>query len=127
MKLSDHQWEFLQDLSQLIDYAKIHNLKLTGGELKRTMDQQNIYWEQGKTKTKNSKHLKSLAIDLYVFKKIFSENIASKFKWKITWEKEDAQILGDFWESLSPHNKWGGNWKKFLDTPHFERLTRINN
>ena len=41
---------------------------------------------------------------------------------ELAYEKEKLQPIGDFWESLYPPNKWGGNFKKFVDTPHFERV-----
>ena len=114
MKLSDHQWLFLQDIAKLINYAKSLGIKLTGGELQRTPEQQKLYIESGKSKTSNSLHLKKLAIDINVFIKITPTNYV------LTFEKKDIQPLGDFWEGLSEHNKWGGNWK-FKDCPHFQR------
>jgi hypothetical protein len=41
--------------------------------------------------------------------------------------KTRLQVYGDYWESLSPENRWGGNFPKwypgsdFLDPRHFER------
>jgi hypothetical protein len=29
--------------------------------------------------------------------------------------------LGQYWESLSPKNQWGGFWRSFKDVPHFQR------
>ena len=110
MKMSDKQWEFLKDISLLISYADRIGIKLTGGELYRTKYQQKQYIKQGKSKTMNSKHLSRLAIDFNFF-----------IDGELTYDKEKIQILGDFWESLRNENKWGGNFKTFTDTPHFQR------
>lgn len=112
MSLSDEQWLFLQDVAKLIDYVKSKGWKLTGGELFRTAEQQKIYFDSGKSKTMNSNHLKKLAIDLNIFDK---ENV-------FVLDKNILQWIGDYWESLSKQNKWGGNYKNFIDCPHFERI-----
>lgn len=111
MGMVDKQWEFLKDVSLLIQFADRKGIVLSGGELYRTRYQQRRYIEKGLSKTMNSKHLKRMAIDFNFF-------IDSK----LTYKKEDVQELGDFWESLNPKNKWGGNFKSFTDTPHFERI-----
>ena len=112
LKLSDHQWLFLQDLALLILYCREHRHKVTGGELLRTLYQQLEYLRTGKTKTKRSWHLKKMAIDLNFF-----------IDGKLTYDKKKLQNIGQYWEDLSPYNRWGGNFKTFLDTNHFERRT----
>lgn len=114
MKLSDHQFDFIIDVAALIAFCKEHGVKVTGGELLRTKEQQNIYLEQGLSTTNKSRHLKKLAIDLNFF--INDEYIGNDKK-----AKEKLQFIGDYWESLNDLNSWGGNWKSFLDCPHFER------
>lgn len=108
--LSTEQWAFLIDVAKLINFANDNGYQLTGGELFRTLEQQTIYFNSGKSKTMNSNHLKRLAIDFNFFK-----------DGKLLNSKSDVQPLGDFWESLHPQNRWGGNFKNFLDIPHFER------
>lgn len=111
MSLSDTQWEFLKDVSLLIQYAERKGVKMTGGELYRTEDQQQIYIDAGKSWTMDSKHLQRLAIDFNFF-----------IDGDLTYKKSALQFLGDFWESLHPNNTWGGNWgRQHNDTPHFER------
>lgn len=68
-----------------------------------------MYINQGKSKTMKSNHLNSCAVDMYFFK---DGNMVDT--------KNELQFLGDFWESLHEKNKWGGNYKSFLDCPHFE-------
>ena len=108
--LSDEQWEFLQDVVKLIEYANDLGYKLTGGELYRTRYQQKEYMRTGRSKTMRSYHLKRLAIDLNVF-----------VDGDLTWDFNDIEPLGIFWESLNPKNRWGGHFRNFKDLPHFER------
>lgn len=111
MALSDDQWKFLQDVAKLIQFAAERGFKLTGGELYRTQEQQNFHKANGRTTVGTSQHMKRLAIDFNIF--LPSGALLQKAK--------DAQVLGDFWESLDPNNRWGGNWTTFVDAPHFER------
>lgn len=111
MKLINEQWLFLQDVALLIEYIRSTGWSATGGELFRTIEQQHIYVEWGLSKTLDSKHLTRLAIDFNFFTP----------EGTLTWDKDEIQHIGDYWESLSPQNKWGGNFIGFVDTPHFER------
>ena len=104
------QWEFLQDVGRLIEKAKQLGITLTGGELYRTLEQQAIYLKAGKSKTSKSKHLERLAIDFNFF-----------IDGRLIYDKKLIQPLGDYWESLHPANRWGGNFTSLIDTPHFER------
>jgi len=110
MSLSQEQAAFLLDACKLIQYATSCGWTVTGGELSRTSEQQEIYFKQGKTKTMQSNHLRRLAIDLNFLK-----------NGQPVWDKVQLADLGKFWESLSPLNRWGGNFKSLPDVPHFER------
>jgi hypothetical protein len=111
MTIVNEQWQFIQDMARLIEKARELGFVLTGGELYRTSEQQQIYLKTGKTKTASSQHMKRLAIDFNFF-----------IKGELVYEKGRLQQLGDFWESLCPANRWGGNFKSIIDTPHFERF-----
>lgn len=111
MSLVTQQWEFLQDVAKLIQYAQTQDIVLSGGELYRTKEQQQIYIDTGKSKTMKSNHLKRLAIDFNFF-------INGELVYDYNHPKLVA--LGTFWKSLSKQNEWGGFWE-FKDTPHFER------
>lgn len=102
---------FLRDVAKLIFYATETGLLVTGGELYRTQEQQDIYVAKGLSKTRNSNHLRRLAIDLNFFTKAGT----------LLSSKNDLQRIGNYWEALDPANRWGGNFTSFLDTPHFER------
>ena len=104
---SDEQWKFLQDYAKLIQYAEDIGYKLTAGELYRTMYQQRYYVRHGLSWTYNSYHLKRKGGDLNLF-----------VKGKYVTDCHYYEVLGDYWESLSPKNRWGG---RFNDCPHFER------
>ena len=115
MRLSQYQRIFTLNVSKLIAFAYEKKIELTFGEAYRTTAQQLLYVQSGKSKTMNSKHLKRLAVDFNFFK-----NGNLTYKW------EDVKAIGDYWESLHPMNRWGGDWNKndrkdgFIDTPHFE-------
>lgn len=117
MSLQNEQWRFLQDLAKLIQWAEKNNYTLSGGELYRTIEQQKIYFNSGKSQTMNSNHLKRLAIDLNVF-----------VNGQLTYDWTTIKPLGDYWESLSVFNRWGGDFNRnekkdgFIDSPHFERI-----
>ena len=112
----EQQNAFLLDVAKLILKADDFELTITAGEMYRTQEQQDIYLKAGKSKAKHSRHQDRMALDLNFFEWI--GGILT-----LTYEKKNIQPLGDYWESLNPLNKWGGNWPPsiIVDTPHFER------
>jgi len=110
MSLVVEQAAFLLDVCKLVQHASSKGWTLTGGELYRTIEQQQIHVNAGRSKTMNSIHLKRCAIDLNFFR-----------DGKLVWDKTQIEPLGTFWESLNPKNRWGGNFKSLIDVPHFER------
>ena len=110
MSLVKEQAAFLLDVAKLINFATEQGFVVTGGELSRTAEQQQIYMKTGRSKTMNSLHLKRCAIDLNFFK-----------DGKLTYDIKQLQVIGNYWESLNEKNEWGGNWKSFKDVPHFQR------
>lgn len=110
MTLGQNQEKFTQDLARLLNYLIDNGYAVRIGEVERTQAQQEIYIKEGKSKTSNSMHLKRCAADLHIFKN--GEWLQSKTQ---------LQSIGDYWESLDQSNKWGGNFKNFIDAPHFER------
>jgi len=110
MTLSDHQWAFLKDLAHLISWVATSHpeMKLTAGELWRTEEQAELYYARG-IGIVDSKHRIRLAVDLNLF-------IHGNYR----IDSESHKPLGDYWESLSPENRWGGNFSK-PDGCHYER------
>ena len=115
MTMVEQQAAFLKDVTKLILEAEKFGLMVTGGELYRTQYQQDFYLKTGASKINRSIHQDRMAIDLNFFKRNASG------KPELTYKVEDTKPMGDFWESLSPQNKWGGRWKDPADTPHFQR------
>ena len=110
MSLVVEQAQFLMDVCKLVVFATKQGFVVTGGELFRTPEQQEIYVKTGRSKTMNSYHLKRCAVDLNFFK-----------NGQLVYDTKVLAPLGAYWESLNPKNSWGGNWKSFKDVPHFER------
>ena len=110
MRLSTEQAAFLLDACKLIQYATDQGFMVTGGELARTPEQQALHFKAGRSKTMNSIHLKRCAIDLNFFR-----------HGKLCYDIPALTPVGEYWQSLSPKNQWGGFWKSFKDVPHFER------
>jgi len=105
------QSEFTRDVMRLLAMAFNAGFTVTLGEAFRTPEQQAIHVKAGRSKTMSSNHLDRRALDLNFFLEDGT----------LCYDKDTLQPLGDFWESLHPNNRWGGNWKSFKDVPHFER------
>ena len=103
------QFIFSKNIGDLIKYINDNGYTVTFGEAYRTAEQQEIYLRKKLTKTRNSNHLRRLAVDFFFFK----DGI------QIT-KKSELQKFGNYWESLNSANRWGGNFIKFYDSPHFE-------
>ena len=126
MKLSEYQAIFSYNIADLILYANSIGVALTFGGAYRTKPQQLLYYfgytikvvgkelklvkDKKRSWTLYSKHRKRLAVDF----NHFIDN-------KLTYDKKKLQQMGDYWESLHPKNKWGGNFSKGkTDTPHYQ-------
>lgn len=115
--LRSKQKTFTQNVAHLIAFAFRNGFELTFGEVYRTPEQQQLYFNKGLSKTLNSRHLQRLAVDFNIFKngQLLSKPI-------------DIKPLGDYWITLHPDNRWGGDWnrdgdlsdEKFKDPYHFE-------
>jgi len=106
MSLGQEQEAFSRDISKLLTYVFTEGYEVRIGEVERTVEQQKIYVQIGRSKTMNSNHLRKCAADLHF-----------TLKGELCYPQE----FGDYWESLNPKNSWGGNWSSFKDKPHFER------
>jgi len=106
MSLGTEQEAFARDLVKLMTKALELGYQMRMGEVLRPIEMQKLYMKLGRTKTMNSMHLKKCAADIHFIK-----------NGVLCYPPE----LGRYWESLSPKNQWGGNWKKFKDQPHFQR------
>lgn len=110
MSLRKEQSIFLKNIAKLILWAFENGYELTGGELQRTMYQQRKYIQEGKSKTLRSRHLSKKALDLNLF-----------IDGKYVADTDSHRPLGEYWKSLHPKNRWGGDWK-FKDGNHYEMI-----
>ncbi len=124
MKLSDKQKDFTRNIGLLIAYAYARGFELTFGEVYRTIEQQKIYFDSGRSKTMNSRHLERLAVDFNIFK---DGRMLFDGKKPYKEDLEAMRELGDHWTLLHPDNVWGGDWNRnrvmdetFRDPYHFE-------
>ena len=114
MSIISEQNTFAADVARLIQFVHNAGYAISLGEAWRPQEMQQIYFDQGKTTTMKNSHGDRLAVDINFFEMVGSEP-------KLTYDKKDLQQFGDYWESLDKKNRWGGNWKTLVDTPHFER------
>jgi hypothetical protein len=114
MSTISEQNNFTADVARLICFIHEHYFVISFGECWRPQEMQQIYFDQGKSKTLKNTHGDRLAIDLNFFEMVNSSPT-------LTYDKKKLQFIGDYWESLDKKNRWGGNWKSLVDTPHFER------
>jgi len=114
--LNAQQSDFARDFALLILFAIGKGFTVQVAEVRRTQIVQDDYLRRGLTTVKNSLHMDSLAGDIQFFKGGVYINGLERME-----SKRQLQEIGDFWESLDRQNAWGGNWKTFIDTPHFER------
>jgi hypothetical protein len=116
MMLSKLQRKFSVNINKLFTWILAQGYEFTIKECLRTPEQQAIYVKEGKSLTSHSMHLQGLAMDIILF--IDGEFITDSAKYK---------PLGDYWVSLDPNNRWGGDFNKdniidkgFCDYDHFE-------
>jgi hypothetical protein len=109
VSLQESQQKFAQDVVLLLTHMLHQGYKFTFGETMRTKEQAELYAKQGKG-IKNSLHCKRLAIDINLF------NPQGEFLSK----SEDHTLFGEYWESLSPVNRWCGKFTR-PDGDHYER------
>lgn len=101
------QSTFLLNVAKLISWAFENGYELTGGELYRTEEQQQIYRQKGLSKAIRSKHQDRLAIDLNLFINGVYQTTRAPYK-----------PLAEYWKSLHPDNVAGYDWG--WDANHFE-------
>lgn len=101
----------LQKLMRLALEESPYDFSITEGL--RTLELQKIYFENGKSKTMESKHLRGLAVDIAVL-------VDGKVTWDLDYYKIVAAHIKKVAASLNISIVWGGDWRSFIDGPHFE-------
>jgi peptidoglycan L-alanyl-D-glutamate endopeptidase CwlK len=79
----------------------------------RSLETQTILFNTGKSRTMNSRHLNGRAVDIAVL-------VDGKVTWDFKYYKEVAAHIKMVAQKLNISITWGGDWKSFLDGPHFE-------
>lgn len=106
MTLREQQSKFLWLVPRLINYAYEMGYEMTLGDGYRDP---RVFGHVGSSKgygARNSNHKLRLAIDLNLFR----DGVYLS-------RTEDHVPLGNFWESLDPHCRWGGRYR---DGNHYE-------
>ncbi len=99
------------DLRKVADLAlKLTHVDFIVTEGKRTYARQVKLVQEGASKTLDSRHLQGMAIDVV-------DVGASYGKERMT---QIAMAFKEAAKDLGIPIVWGGDWKKFKDTPHFE-------
>lgn len=107
MTLGDKQKLFAKLVGKLLTWVYENSIyTVTFGEAYRTSEQAKINAQKGRG-IANSLHTQRLAIDLNLFVEGFYQTNSEKYR-----------PLGDFWKSLHPLCRWGGDFKK-PDGNHF--------
>jgi len=86
----------------------------------RTEEEQAELYAQGRTKKgKIVTQLKTGSKHNYMPAQAF--DIAFKTKDRmLNWSPQYFKLFADIVKEVAPDVKWGGDWKKFKDLPHFE-------
>lgn len=96
--MSMKQSNFMGNVAKLILFIYSRGYTCSGGELLRTPEMAAIYAKRG-TGIKNSQHIKKLAIDLNLFK----DGV-------YLTDTSHHRQFGEYWMTLNPENRWGGDW-----------------
>ena len=79
----------------------------------RTLERQKELVKKGASKTLKSRHLTGHAVDLVASQGKIVSYAMSEMKSLSVFMKQAAKELGIAMD-------WGGDWKSFVDTPHYE-------
>jgi len=102
------------DLQKLFNAAistSPYDFSITEGV--RSLERQKELLEAGKSTTMNSRHLKGNAVDIAVF-------VEGKLTWDFKYYKEVSDHIKALSKSMQIPIVWGGDWKSFIDGPHYE-------
>ena len=79
----------------------------------RTLEKQKQYFEAGKSKTMNSRHLTGHAVDLVAY-------LEGAVSWEKALYRKVADAMFEAAGKLDVEIEWGGNWTTISDSPHFQ-------
>ena len=124
MTYSNRQWSFLKDVALLITYIAKEGWKATGGDLYRSNAEQDRLFDEGLSKARagQSRHNSRMAIDLNFWDEHGSYMEMPRDKIHRVTHKNKMAFIGEYWKSLHPKNRWGGDFNSIYDPYHFERI-----
>jgi hypothetical protein len=105
--LGEKQRLFTINIGRLILWAYEQGYELTLSEAYRTPEQAELNAKAGKG-IANSLHTQRLAVDLNLFR---------GGRW--LQFSEQHRPLGDYWKTLHPLNRWGGDFRPRPDGNHY--------
>jgi hypothetical protein len=79
----------------------------------RTIERQRVLVAEGKSQTMNSRHLTGEAIDVVAY-------LGSAVSWDPKYYHQIADAFKQASAELNTPIEWGGDWKTFVDGPHFQ-------
>jgi peptidoglycan L-alanyl-D-glutamate endopeptidase CwlK len=79
----------------------------------RTIQRQAELVAKGASKTMNSKHLTGRAVDVAAFPE-------GKLSWEMRYYRTISEAFKQAAKELDVKIRWGGDWRTFVDAPHFE-------
>ena len=107
MTLREKQSLFVRLVAKLIDFAYSNGMELTFEECWRTPEQAKANAASGRG-ISNSLHTQRLAVDLNLFVGgVFIDS------------SEGHRRLGEYWKTLHPLCRWGGDFKPRPDGNHY--------
>lgn len=102
------------DLVQVVKRAiQITPVDFMVVEGKRTLDRQKKLVSEGKSTTMNSRHLSGHAVDLAAY-------VDGDLEWGAPEHDAVATAMKEAAGELGYELEWGGDWKSFIDPPHFQ-------
>lgn len=88
-----------------VDFAVIEGV--------RSLDRQHQLYNEGASKTLNSRHLNGHAVDLMAW-------VNGEGSWDWQYYHKIAEAMKAAAEELNIDLEWGGDWKRFPDGSHFQ-------
>ncbi len=79
----------------------------------RTYQRQQQLFKEKKTRTLNSRHLTGHAVDVAAL-------VDGKVSWDFPHYQKIAAVMKEVASEYNIPIVWGGDWKTFVDGPHFE-------
>jgi peptidoglycan L-alanyl-D-glutamate endopeptidase CwlK len=102
------------DLRRVLDRAiATTTIDFTVLEGLRTIKRQHQLYDQGATKTMNSRHLSGHAVDIAPL-----AGRSVSWEWPLYYKLADVVKAAAVYENVKI--QWGGDWRTFKDGPHWE-------